>query len=481
MATPSPLDDTPHATGNGSTKGGATVLTAASVKKYAPKRERREIRDARAPGLYLVIQPKPSGSKSWAMRFRRPDGKPAKLTLGRVDLSDTEAADEPTLGGALTLRQARELANRIDRERARGVDVIGQRKAARSRQRAAAAEQAANSFGAAVVEFFKDYKTRKWQQRPRRWRDDARLLGLTWPKDADPAKINPEVVAGSVAALWADRPVNEIDGHDIHTMVDDARKNGIPGLKARNGGTSEARGRKMHAALSVLFRWLLRQRRIAINPCIGVWHPGPPPARDRVLSDPELKAFWHATGTAGPVYGALLKILLLTGARLNEVVGMRRDELNEDGTVWMIPGTRTKNHLAHTLPLPELAREIIAGVPAVEGAHVFSIDGAGPVNGFSKMKDALDAAMGDVPAWRLHDLRRTCASGMQRLGIRAEVIERALNHISGSFGGVAGIYQRDPMSADVRDALERWAAHVAGVVAEKPATNVVSMPRKRSK
>ena len=160
------------------------VLTAAAVRKYAahPSR-RREIADAKGPGLYLVIQPKPSGASRWALRFRRPDGRPAKLTLGRVDLSDAETADEPTIGGALTLRQARELANRIDRERARGVDVVEEHKAGKRRRRAAAEERGANGFAAALREFFTDHKT-KWHARPRHWRDDARLLGLDWRRTA---------------------------------------------------------------------------------------------------------------------------------------------------------------------------------------------------------------------------------------------------------------------------------------------------------
>jgi integrase len=86
------------------------------------------------------------------------------------------------------------------------------------------------------------------------------------------------------------------------------------------------------------------------------------------------------------------------------------------------------------------------------------------------MKDRLDALMGDAPDWRIHDLRRTCASGMQRLGIRIEVIERCLNHVSGVFAGVAGIYQRDPMTDETRAALNRWANHVEGLVSERAAT-----------
>ena len=153
----------------------AKVLTTAAVAKYVPQRARREIPDAKAPGLFLIVQP--SGVKSWALRFRRPDGRSAKLTLGRVDLSDRETSDEPVIGGALTLRQARELANKIDRERARGIDVIAEQKAAKERRRSERETRAANSFGAAAVEFFRDHRTKRGI-RPRRWRDDARLLGL---------------------------------------------------------------------------------------------------------------------------------------------------------------------------------------------------------------------------------------------------------------------------------------------------------------
>ncbi len=193
-------------------------LTVAAVLKYAPGTARREIRDSLAPGLYLVIQPKPSGSKSWALRFRRPNGDPAKLTLGCV--ADAETSDEPVLGGALSLRQARELANKIDRQRATGVDVVEEIKAERSRKSAAAADRAANTFGTCLREFFANYRT-KWQTRPRRWRDDAALLevALSVPAPILPP-LSSSVIAGSLADIWRAKPVASIDGHDVHTVVD---------------------------------------------------------------------------------------------------------------------------------------------------------------------------------------------------------------------------------------------------------------------
>jgi integrase len=419
---------------------------------------------------------------------------PAKLTLGRVDLSDAETADEPTLGGALSLRMARELANRIDRERARGVDVVEEHKASKRRRRAAAEERGANSFAAALRDFFADHKT-KWHARPRHWRDDARLLGLDYSPGCDPAEVEPRVIVGSLAETWAERDVREIDGHDVHTVVDEARRHGIPGLPRRNGSTSESRGRKMHAALSGLFRWLLRQRRIASNPCVGVWRPSAPPARERVLSDVEVRWFWRSTEQLAPPFRAALRLLLLTGCRLSEVCGMYRDELSEDGANWTIPGERTKNHRTHLVALSPLAREVIGAPPRVAGTFVFSTAGRSPISGWSKCKAQLDelmiagareeaetagrdAAEVTISRWTIHDLRRTCASGMQRLGVRVEVIERCLNHLSGSYQGVSGIYQRDPMLEERREALERWSAHVAGLVSGKPA-DVITLPRKR--
>jgi len=442
-------------------------LTAAAVRKHTPTSARREIPDSLAPGLRLVIQPRPSGAKSWAMRFRRPDGRPAKLTLGSVDLSDKEAADDPVLGAPLTLRQARQLAAEIDRKRARGVDVIEEHKAQRQRQRSETETRAVNCFGACARAFFTDYKTRRGQ-RPRRWRDEASALGLHYPPNSDPAKIEPVIVKGGLADIWASKPVAEIDAHDIHTVVSEARKHG-----------NDGRARKRYAALSVLFSWLLRERRVAVNPCVGVWRPGPPPARERVLDNNEIVAFWRACDKIGTPYGAMFRLLLLTGCRLREAANMLHSELNGDG-VWTIPGPRTKNSRILALPLPQLALDVIASCPAIENSDfVFTLSGQ-PLNGFSYAKRSLDKAMAEIIGrqvdWRLHDLRRTAASGMAALGVQLPVIEKVLNHVGGSFGGVVGIYQRHTFALEKADALARWAKHLQGLVSRQP-DNVVPMKK----
>jgi integrase len=460
-------------------------LTAPTIRSYRPGPKRREIPDSQAPGLYLILQPKPSGTMSWALRFRRPSGKPTKLTLGRVDLS-AEPSDAPVIGGALTLGQARELAAKIARERARGLDVIEEHKAQQSRKATAASTAAANSFAAVAREFFIDHKTKKWQQRRRHWREDARLLGLDYPRGCDPAHTEPQAIPGSLAASWAGKAVTEIDSHDIHTVVDEARKLGLPGLPRRNSGISEARGRKMHAALSGLFRWALQQRKVTVNPCVGVWHPGAPPARERVLIEAELKLFWQACEQIGPPYGPLFQILLVTGQRLAEVTGMTRSELSEDRTLWTIPSSRTKNHRTHVVPLPPLGRAIIERAAPVEspGGLVFTISGK-LLTGFSRTKSELDRIMAtlaraegrDVAAWRLHDLRRTCATGMgEALGILPHIVEACLNHVSGAKAGVAGVYNRAAYAAESRTALERWSAHLEGLFSGQSA-NIVPLRR----
>jgi integrase len=168
--------------------------------------------------------------------------------------------------------------------------------------------------------------------------------------------------------------------------------------------------------------------------------------------------------------------LLLLGARLNEVSAIERGELCADGSVWTIPGSRAKNHKSCVVPLPPLAREIIASLPRVSERFVFSRNGHGPITGWSGAKHDLDAAMGgDVPAWRLHDLRRTCVSGMVELGVGVDVVELVVNHVSGTRGGIAGVYNKSELMPERRQALERWAAHVEGIVSDRPA-NIVAMP-----
>ena len=438
----------------------AKTITAAAVKNYRPGEGRREIPDGGCPGLYLVIQA--SGHRSWAMRFRRPNGKPAKLTLGPVDLSGQEAESEPVLDSPLTLASARRLAAEIHRQRAMGRDVVADYDASRRRQKSEHESRAKSTYASAAKDFIEQYASKK----TRRWRETARLLGLAYP----PTGGEPTRIKGGLCERWNDKPIAEIDGHDIHSLIDETRRSGAPGLERRSDGPTEARARVMLSCLSKMFSWLVQHRRVSQNPCKDVHRPEASAARDRVLTDAEIVKFWRATDAERKELSALLKLLLLTGCRLNEVAGMTRAELSDDGATWNIPGSRTKNKRPHVVPLAPLARKMVG--TGSEG-FVFTTTGRSPVSGWSKIKRRLDAAM-KIPPWRLHDLRRTAATGMAEIGIAPHIVEAALNHISGAKAGVAGTYNRAAYAEEKRAALERWASHVQGLVSERPA-NVVKM------
>ena len=396
------------------------------------------------------------------MRFRRPNGKPAKLTLGPVDLSGKEAESEPVLDSPLTLASARRLAAEIHRQRAMGRDVVADYDASRRRQKSEHESRAKSTYPAAAKDFIEQYASKK----TRRWRETARLLGLAYP----PTGGEPTRIKGGLCERWNDKPIAEIDGHDIHSLIDETRRSGAPGLERRSDGPTEARARVMLSCLSKMFSWLVQHRRVSQNPCKDVHRPEASAARDRVLTDAEIVTFWRATDAERKELSALLKLLLLTGCRLNEVAGMTRAELSDDGATWNIPGSRTKNKRPHVVPLAPLARKMVG--TGSEG-FVFTTTGRSPVSGWSKIKRRLDAAM-KIPPWRLHDLRRTAATGMAEIGVAPHIVEAALNHISGAKAGVAGTYNRAAYAEEKRAALERWATHVQGLVSARPA-NVVKM------
>jgi integrase len=447
-------------------------LTAAAVEKYRPGPKRRRIRDAKATSLFLVIQP--SGAKSWLMRFRTPSGRIGKLTLGPVDFSGRELKDEPEIGQPLTLAAARLLAAKVHRDRERGLDVIAERRAAKHRQRTELADKNGKTFAAAARTFIEEYA----KPQTRRWYETARLLGL------DPIDDELKTIPHGLVERWADKAVGDIDDHDVWSVTEEARKIGVPGIKPRTPGLSASRPRNLLAALSTMFGWLHQHRKIEHNPCSGLARPKAPAARDRVLTADEIRWLWLACDKIGQPFGPIFKLLLLSGQRLREVAGMRRDEL--DGDMWTIPGSRTKNKKSHKVPLPPLARQLI---PESDDL-LFSTTGDTMVSGWSRAKARLDKAMlaiarseranANIADWRLHDLRRTAVTHMNELGIAPHIIELVVNHISGVRAGVAGTYNRSELMPERKAALERWAAHVEGLVSGKKA-KVVDLPKRGRK
>jgi integrase len=375
-------------------------------------------------------------------------------------MSGRELAGEPEIGQPLSLAAARQLAASIHRKRAMNVDVIGDHKAAKHRRRAISTDREASTFAALAKKYVGEHARTEL----RSWKETSRLLGFD--PNADFA-----FTSGGLAERWADRAIGAIDADAVWQVIEEAR-HGIPGIPVRHQRPSEARALALFAALSAFFSWALERRKVSVNPCANLKRPKAGQSRDRVLTAEEIRRLWDATDAENQAFAGILKLLMLTGCRLNEVARLEWDEVAEDLSQINLPAARVKNKRSFTVPLAPQAREILAALPRFECSYVFTHDGAAPVSGWSRLKRRLDSAMG-VSDWVLHDVRRTAASGMQRLGIRTEVIERCLNHSSGSFRGVAGVYQRDPLTDEVRSALERWASHVEMLVTGTPAAKVV--------
>jgi integrase len=217
-----------------------------------------------------------------------------------------------------------------------------------------------------------------------------------------------------------------------------------------------------------MFNWAVEQGHLERSPCAGLGMPAQAISRDRILSDGELARVWKAAGEMGYPFGPMIQLLILTAQRRGEVVGLRWSELDTNAMEWTLPNGRTKSARAHIVPLSGAAAELVTGLPRLHDVLVFPARGKNnPASGFSKWKRELDERSGVVD-WRIHDLRRTAASGMAQLAVPPHIIERVLNHTTGTLGGVAGIYNRYGYLVEMRSALERWWGRVGALISNEP-------------
>jgi integrase len=192
-----------------------------------------------------------------------------------------------------------------------------------------------------------------------------------------------------------------------------------------------------------------------------------------VLTDEELATVWHAAERMGGPHGGVIQLLMLTGARLQEMAQLRWSEMSGDLT--HLEGARTKNGQPHTIPLSNAARAVLERVPRIHDSDfVFTLSGRRAIQGWGVAKRRLDEIACIAP-WVTHDLRRTVATGLQKLGVGLQVIEAVLGHVSGSRAGVVGIYQRHSFDAEKRAALEAWGAQVMALVEGREPGKVLPM------
>lgn len=205
-------------------------------------------------------------------------------------------------------------------------------------------------------------------------------------------------------------------------------------------------------------------------PADGVPLPTREEARDRVLSDVELVKVIRAARTMAGSYGDIVEFLALTGQRREEVARSTWDEFDFGRQTWTLPKERAKNGKSHIVHLSDPAIAVLKR-SLQRGSYVFTMNGSKLFSRFSAAKRKLDAISG-VIGWRLHDLRRTCVSGMARLGIPPHVADKVLNHQAGTISGVAAVYQRHDFMAERQKAVELWGAHVQALMTEHPIRRV---------
>ena len=389
------------------------ALTDIGIKNMRPRATRVEIPD-RTPLLYLVLQP--SGRRRFCLRYRI-HGKSRKVTLA----------------AGLSLSQARKAATDAAIEIERGNDPREARRAARQQAAAAAADTVC-----AVCEAYLKREAPKLRTADQR----MRLLGR------------------HVYPALGDRPIRSVRRGEIVRLLD----------KVEDGSG----GRTADVVLGILrrvFNWHAIRDDTFVPPIVrGMGRHGTAQhARSRILNDEELGSVWRAAADAG-AFGAMLRFLLLTGARRGESGGMTWDEV-EDGA-WSLPASRNKTGQPLVRPLSKAALAVVDAQPHVVGVPYVFTAGQRPLMSTSRMKKQFDAQCG-VAGWTIHDLRRTARSLLSRCGVNADVAERCLGHV---IGGVRGTYDRHQYQAEMLHAYEALAAQIERIVDPQP--NVVAMTQR---
>jgi integrase len=397
-----------------------------------PALGRIEYFDAAFPGLALRITE--NGGKSWCA-FYRFKGRLRRFTLGRYP------AIKP-------MQARREAAAALERVR-EGVDPA-EEKRARHEMRTPETD----TFGAVAHDYLE-----------RHHRKNSRESTFLEAK---------RDIERNLLTKWRSRPIASISRRDVLDLID--------GIIARG---AEVQANRTLGRLRALFNWAIEKDRVAASPIARMKLPTREQARDRVLSDDELRWFWQASDEIGWPFGPLAKLLLLTAQRRDEVAGMEWREIDLVKRVWTIPRHKAKNDRVHEVQLSDAALDVLRSLPRVGDGLVFTTTGETPVSGFSKAKRRLDELMleakqaevgtrkGDaIAGWTLHDLRRTAATGMAQMNFPPHVVDKVLNHVSGTIRGVAAVYNRFAYLDERRAALEAWGNYLAGQI-QMTSSNVI--------
>ena len=410
----------------------AKPLTQLTIDSLKAVDKRREVPDGRVGGLYLVVQA--SGAKSWAVQYRS-DCVQKKYTLGPHPAVDLDTAR----------RRALEALGDV----AGGEWILPPPRGPQGKPARRLTNDRLADVAASYIE-----------------RYAKRSVGPGWARETQ-RLLKVEIVP----KLGAKR-LSDIRRADVHDLLDDILDRGAPFTANRT--------------LSVLrrvFNWSVEREIISASPIDGMKPPAVEASRDRVLNDDEIRPVWDALDAVGHPFCAFGKLLFLTGARRAEAAGVKWAEVDLDAGVWTLPAERTKNGRQHQVPLADMAVRILQDLPRIGVRRTVSFSrrpATTAVSGYSHAKAAIDRAISaEMATWTFHDIRRTVATNLQKLGVRLEVTEAVLNHVSGSRAGIVGIYQRHSWSEEKRAALDAWARKLEAIVTDAEASNVVALARAR--
>jgi integrase len=414
---------------------GAMKLTQATMQRLALPTGKTEAiyfdDDLSGFGLRL----RAGGSKNWIVQYSL-GAKQRRMTLGSTSVLDAGKARETARTLLAGVRLGRDPAAERAVSQARASD---------------------EELGAIVDRFLARQATRI---RPRSYTETRRYLKEHW------------------------KPLHRLQlAHIMRRTV----ANRLDAIADENGPIAADRAR---AALSAFFSWAIQQGVCEANPVVGTAKAADMKSRERVLSDAELTAIWQALPNSD--FGQIVRLLILTGQRREEIGGLRWSEVDTAKRVITLPSERTKNHRAHDVPMSKIAFEILKAQPRCDRDYVFG-DGPrsngrddakqGGFQGWSKAKAALDA-QAKVDGWRLHDLRRTVATRMAELGVQPHIVEAVLNHVSGHKSGIAGVYNRARYAEEKTAALALWARHLQALVADdrhREGSRIVKFPARAEK
>ena len=408
-------------------------LTEPGIAKMAraPKGKRIERFDSGADGLCLRITDR--GTKTWCISYHFPDEndeiRHTRYTIGSW----------PAIGVA----EARDEARLIKSQARTGIDPKAVREAAREKKRAEAKTKTRKTFKAIAENYIA-----------------LEVPGLKRGSESE------ALIRKMLIPEWGDRQVSKIEPSDLTELTDRLQKDGKP-----------MAARRTYEIVTRVFNWAQGRGDIGASPFAALKPPVKKKPRGRALKDHEIKALWPALAEMAYPFGPLQQLLLLLGQRRSEVAEMQWSEVDTNKRQWTIPAERSKNQSEHIVPLPDAAIDILDSLPRfTEGDCVFTTTaGRRPVAGFSKAKVRTDQILAEnkttIEGWRVHDLRRTCRTGMARLGVPEIVSERVLNHLPQGLGKIYNLHEYLPEKAD---ALARWAQEVANIV-EPPPDNVVKL------